>query len=325
MSVQTSLMLPDPGVKLGKGDKPTCVDLFAGAGGFSLGVQQGGYDVVAAVETDKNCCATLRANRERHFPRMEIIQEDIRSVTGDGILKRVGIEPGDLDLVIGGPPCQGFSTVNAKRSLDDPRSKLMHEFVRLVGEMMPRTFVFENVPGILDFKGFMELIMESLEVHGYIVRCLMMDAASYGVPQRRRRIICQGQRVDLRQLPIYAPPTHFAPEALELPSKDAMFTQAQIALAIFEMFLKNGHPKEDVHDLYWNEKLGIQMRRSNAGFQVEAAIGYLVGRGIQEADVTNDDFSLNNQNEDETGDEYEDECAIDCTGELRGNRGCAGI
>lgn len=141
----------------------TCIDLFAGAGGFSLGVSQAGFNVVAAVEMSKATCQTLRANKEKCFPNMLIIEKDIRDLSGAELLDMVGMKRGELSMLIGSPPCQSFSFANMRnRSLDDPRSKLMFEYIRMVKELQPKVFYIENVPGLFAFKDFFYSLMQSL-------------------------------------------------------------------------------------------------------------------------------------------------------------------
>ena len=252
--------------------KPKAIDLFAGAGGFSEGVKQGGFDVVVAVEIDKWAAETYRLNHKNTV----MIEEDIQKITPNRLLKTANIKKGELALLFGGPPCQGFSTISKTRSLNDPRSKLMNEFIRMTRGLKPKVFYIENVPGLLAYKDFFNLLMEKLEKCGYTVRCLMMDACSYGVPQHRKRIFLQGIRKDLKHLPRFPKPTHFSPEALKANKK--MFSQSSIAL---ECFANNGFAKEEVRDLYWNKTLGIQMNRKTAGFVFDYAIGKLLGDGIK--------------------------------------------
>jgi len=189
--------------------KLKAIELFAGAGGMALGLQQAGISVVGIVEMDRSCLSTLVANKEKAFPDAEIIDAGVSKVTGESLLRRIGMEKGQIDLLSGGPPCQGFSFANIKRSIDDPRSKLMWHFVRLVGEIKPRYFIIENVPGLLSFKDFFVTLLESLEGKDYTVRFNMLNALSYGVPQRRIRVFIHGARNDLKILPVYPPPTHF--------------------------------------------------------------------------------------------------------------------
>jgi DNA (cytosine-5)-methyltransferase 1 len=254
----------------------TGVDLFAGAGGFSIGMEEAGIKVVAAVEFDHNACETLRINQPRYHKDMLIVEADIKTVSGPELLSKVGLKVGELDILFGGPPCQGFSLSNKNRSINDPRSKLMYEFVRMTREMQPRVIYVENVPGCFAFKDFFFLLMETYENCGYVTRCLMMDAAGYGVPQRRKRIFIQGMREDLKIVPTFPPPTNFAPEQLKV-KKDGLLQPAEVAI---ECFAVNGFPKEEIKDLWWNESLGIQMNRKTAGNRVDEAINNLIAQKV---------------------------------------------
>lgn len=256
-----------------KDKRPTGVDLFAGAGGFSLGMRRAGFKILVAVENDKWAAQTYRAN----LKGIIVIEEDIRGLTARKLLEIAKIRKGELTLLFGGPPCQGYSLMSSNRSLDNPNSKLMNEFVRMVKGIEPRGFYIENVPGLFAFKDFFILLMECLENCGYTTRCLMMDACSYGVPQRRKRIFIQGTRKDLDILPVFPSPTHFDPEQLKI-KDNQMFQPAVVAV---KCFAKNGFSKEEVKDLYWNTKLHIQMNRKTAVNVWEYAIGELIGEGLK--------------------------------------------
>ena len=256
--------------------KPTCIDLFAGAGGFSLGVSQAGFDVVAAVEIDKGACDTLQANKPKCFPNMLIIEKDIRELSGAELLDMVGMKRGELFLLIGSPPCQSFSFANTKnRSIDDPRSKLMFEFIRMVDELQPKAFYIENVPGLFTFKDFFYSLMQLLEECGYVVRFLMMDACSYGVPQHRKRIFIQGTRNDTDWLPTFPEPQNFDPEALK--AKILNLSRASIAKKCFQV---NGFTKEEIKEVWWNTKLWIQMKKKTAAEKVDQAINECLVDGM---------------------------------------------
>lgn len=251
------------------------IDLFAGAGGFSLGMQQAGFDVVAAVEIEQAACDTLRANKPTSFPNMDIIQSDIMELTGADILARVGLEKGELDMLFGGPPCQGFSSVNRRtRSLDNPKSKLVFEFIRMVNEISPTMFMIENVPGLLGFKEFFILLLEALEDCGYVVRFNKMDACSYGVPQHRKRIFIMGVREDCGYLLPFAPPENFSPDMLTHEPGNTFFDKADIAI---KCFAYNGFSKEEVHDVYWNTKLHIMMNKKTASDVYNRAVDCCIG------------------------------------------------
>lgn len=254
------------------------IDLFAGAGGFSCGMQMAGIDVVAAVELEKYACDTLRMNAPNFFPNMQVIQADIQTLTGKEILDKVGLAIGELDILFGGPPCQGFSFLNtSSRGPDNPKSKLMWEFIRMVGEMQPRMFMIENVPGLLSFKDFFISLLESLEQCGYVVRFNMLDAVSYGVPQHRRRVLIMGTRSDTGKLPVFPPPQNFAPEMLT-GKEGTFFPRADVAV---ECFAKNGFSKEEMRDVWWNTKLWILMNKKTAEEIFDKAIHNLTIKAIE--------------------------------------------
>ena len=185
--------------------RPIGIDLFAGAGGLSLGFEQAGFDVVAAAEIDPVHCAVHKFN----FPRCAILPNSVSDLTGAKIRKAAGIGLRTVDVVFGGAPCQGFSLIG-HRVLDDPRNALVREFVRLVGELRASYFVFENVKGLTvgRHRRFLEELIEEFETIGYQVQLpwKVLDAADYGVPQHRDRLILFGARKGL-VLPTYPAPT----------------------------------------------------------------------------------------------------------------------
>lgn len=189
---------------------------------------------------------------------------------GERLMRIAGVKKRELDFLFGGPPCQGYTTVNVNRSVDDPRSKLMFEFVRMIREIKPKVFVIENVPGLVGFKDFFIMLLDVLEKCGYKVRFILMDACSYGVPQHRRRVLIQGVRNDLGYLPTFEPPTHFD----DPKNYEGMFPPSAVAVKCFS---KNGFSKEEVRDVYWNHKLWILMNKKTAADVVEKAINELIG------------------------------------------------
>ena len=185
--------------------RPIGIDLFAGAGGLSLGFEQAGFDVAAAVEIDPVHCAVLEYN----FPNCRTICASVTDVSGDEIRARAGLQGKDIDVVFGGPPCQGFSMIG-KRTLDDPRNSLVFHFVRLIRELQPKYCVFENVKGLtlgLHTKFLTELI-EELQGAGYSVLLphRVLNAADYGVPQDRQRLFLLAARSGMK-LPSYPEPS----------------------------------------------------------------------------------------------------------------------
>jgi DNA (cytosine-5)-methyltransferase 1 len=182
-------------------DRPIAVDLFAGAGGMSLGFEQAGFDVLAAVEIDPIHACT----HEFNFPSCTVLCKSVAETTGDEIRIQSAIGDRDIDVVFGGPPCQGFSLMG-KRHLDDPRNTLIFHFLRLVSELKPKFFVMENVPGMAigQHQQFLEQIISNFKKIGYQIEenYQILNAANYGVPQKRRRLFLLGARPEYR-LPKY--------------------------------------------------------------------------------------------------------------------------
>ena len=182
------------------------VDLFAGAGGLSLGFQQAGFAVLAAVEHDPIHCAT----HEFNFPRCSVICRSVADIDGDYIRSHSAIGDAEIAVVVGGAPCQGFSLIG-KRALDDPRNGLVGQFVRLVDELRPRFFVFENVKGLTigRHRRLLQEIIDDFRDLGYSVRepFRVLNALHYGVPQSRERLFLIGAKKGVR-LPAYPKPTH---------------------------------------------------------------------------------------------------------------------
>ncbi|WP_445680068.1 DNA cytosine methyltransferase [Radicibacter daui] len=160
---------------------------------MSLGFEQAGFDVVAAVEIDPVHAAIHKFN----FPDCEVIARSITSLTGDEIRSLAGIDDRDIDVVFGGAPCQGFSMIG-QRALDDPRNSLVLDFVRIVDQLKAKTFVFENVKGLTvgKHRKFLVELIEAFEARGYRVRreWKVLNAADHGVPQDRKRFILLGAR-----------------------------------------------------------------------------------------------------------------------------------
>lgn len=184
--------------------RPIAVDLFAGAGGLSLGFEQAGFDIMASVEIDPIHCSAHKYN----FPMCQTICRSVVDVTGEYVREVSGIGEKEIDVVIGGAPCQGFSLIG-KRALDDDRNKLVYHYVRLVLELKPKYFIFENVKGLTvgKHKQFLVEIMDAFKDGGYDVVSdyKVLNAADYGVPQDRRRLFLMGGRKGIT-LPSYPEP-----------------------------------------------------------------------------------------------------------------------
>lgn len=172
------------------------MDLFAGAGGLSEGFRQAGFRVVAGSDLDPDACATYRVN----FPEAETICGDIRERE---VRQQVTEAGRDVDVLVGGPPCQAFSQVrNHSRIIDDPRNSLYREFVAILSELQPAAFLMENVPGMAQM-GVLQQVIEDLSLGtSYEVNPQVLDAADFGVPQTRKRLIFIGVRRDLGVSPL---------------------------------------------------------------------------------------------------------------------------
>jgi len=185
--------------------RPVGIDLFAGAGGLSLGFEQAGFDVVAAVEVDPVHCAVHKFN----FPKTAVIPRSVEGLSAKRIREAAGIGDAEVDCVFGGAPCQGFSLIG-HRVLDDPRNKLVLEFVRIVSELNARTFVFENVKGLTvgKHKTFLKELVAAFDAVGYDVRLpwKVLNAGNFGTPQFRERLILFGCRKG-EKMPEYPVPS----------------------------------------------------------------------------------------------------------------------
>lgn len=173
---------------------PTVISTFAGGGGSSLGYSMAGFRELLAVECDQNAVDTFRLN----FPDVPVYHGDITKLSVEECLKLANIKPGELDILDGSPPCQGFSTAG-KRDMGDDRNQLFREYVRLLRGLKPKVFVMENVSGMV--KGKMKLIfaeiLRELKASGYKVSARLLNAKYFHVPQSRERMIFIGVREDL--------------------------------------------------------------------------------------------------------------------------------
>ena len=192
------------GLQARNGKRPIAIDLFAGCGGLSLGFEQAGFDIVAALEIDPIHAAV----HEYNFPYSTTICADIRNVNGGDIRRLCDIGNRDVDVVFGGAPCQGFSMIG-KRALDDPRNQLIQHYLRIVADIRPKYCVLENVKGLTVGKHaqfLSELIEELRKIHyKVLLPYRVLNAADYGVPQNRERLFLMAARED-QKLPSYPQP-----------------------------------------------------------------------------------------------------------------------
>jgi len=182
--------------------QPTAVDLFCGAGGLTLGLMRAGFRVVAAADKWTPAAKSYRLNFPDHaFLELDLSDPELEKRS----LDRLGVVPGKVDLVAGGPPCQGFSIQRIGPDMD-PRNHLVLRFGEIVARLRARMFLMENVPGLVGKRGrhLVAAFTESMELAGYHVASAILDAADYDVPQRRRRVVICGWRSD--DLPAFSLP-----------------------------------------------------------------------------------------------------------------------
>lgn len=184
------------------------IDLFSGVGGLSYGFAHNPhFNIIAANEI---LPAMAKAYSLNH-PSVKMYPFDIALLTAQQLKEDLGLSKGDIDIVVGGPPCQAYSTVG-KRLIDDPRGQLFQQYYRVLKELDPKLFVFENVRGLLSMqKGeLLETIIQLFESLGYRVQYKLLDAVDYGAPQFRKRVIIVGSK--LKKEFHYPEPTHYNPE-----------------------------------------------------------------------------------------------------------------
>ncbi|MCB2413470.1 DNA cytosine methyltransferase [Demequina sp. TTPB684] len=187
----------------------TSIDLFAGAGGLSQGLKEAGFRGVYANELVPRYAETYKLNH----PEVWVDSRDIRSVDAHAVRTELGLAEGELDLIAGGPPCQGFSINAPVRSGDDDRNHLFRQYLRFVEEFRPRAVVIENVPGLVSFEGgaTLDAILASLRDLGYGADVQILYAPHHGVPQTRWRTVVVGLRGSTDDAVVFPDPTRDAP------------------------------------------------------------------------------------------------------------------
>lgn len=184
---------------------PVFIDLFAGAGGLSIGLEQAGFKLIAATDWDHWSCETLRENH----PNIIVKEGDISEIKLEDFSNEIGIT--EIDLIVGGPPCQGFSQLG-KKEKNDPRNQLWRQYMRFVAHFSPKMFLMENVPQLLSSDEFTQ-IKEAAENLGYTVAAKVLHAVDYGVPQKRKRAIIIGSKIGNPEHPVE---THVDPIKVSL-------------------------------------------------------------------------------------------------------------
>lgn len=177
------------------------ISIFSGAGGMDIGVRQAGFEIEACVELDSNCCNTLRENINRGSYTTRVFEGDIRNYDPLWIMNQLNINPGEIDLLFGGPPCQAFSQIGKQLSLEDDRGVLLYQVIRYAKAIQPHAIMMEQVKGLLTAKdlkgvsgGVFRSFIEELDALGYVPKWKVMMAADYGVAQLRQRVILVATR-----------------------------------------------------------------------------------------------------------------------------------
>jgi len=197
------------------------VDLFCGAGGLSLGFTQEGF-VTSLANDIEECCVDTYAHNHPETPRDHIVLGDIKKVV-DGIEELLRYK--EVDVVVGGPPCQGFSMANRQRLIDDPRNQLYRNFVEVVKKVNPPFFVMENVKGMLSVA---EQVIEDFAAIGYNTRAEILNAKDFGVPQNRERLIYIGNRIGVDNKEIFKKIHEYSLTLPETTLKDALLGLRQL-------------------------------------------------------------------------------------------------
>ncbi len=176
-------------------DNYKCIELFAGAGGLALGLEQAGFTHIGLVEKDNDASQTLKLNR----PQWNVLCEDIVEIAEQDLEQLFGIKCGELALLSGGAPCQSFSTAGKKLGIEDTRGTMFYYYALFLEKLKPKMFLFENVKGLLTHHKHQtfEIIQNVFKDAGYSIQYQILDAWDYGVPQIRKRLIVVGIRNDI--------------------------------------------------------------------------------------------------------------------------------
>lgn len=177
--------------------KRKCIELFAGAGGLALGLEQAGFEEIGLIEFDKSACETLKINR----PKWNVLEEDIIEVSKRDLLKEFKLKIGELDLLSGGYPCQSFSYAGKKLGLEDVRGTMFYYYAEFIKQLRPKMFLAENVKGLTTHDGgkTIQTMVEVFEDLDYSVQWKVLNAWDYGVAEKRQRVVIIGVRNDLKE------------------------------------------------------------------------------------------------------------------------------
>jgi len=230
-----------------KQKKPTVVSLFAGCGGLDLGFKQAGFDIIWANDFFPDAVETYEKNIGKH-----IVLGDITKIDSSEI-------PDNFDILLGGFPCQGFSIANKNRSMEDNRNFLYREMLRIIKDKKPKMFLAENVKGLLSMEGgkIIEMIVNDFKKLGYDVDYKLLNAADFGVPQNRQRVIIIGNRIGIKNT--FPKETHGKGLKKPVTVKEAVEHLADLQLSYNKQNYKgkvtqNHIARTNVHDTFWGRK-----------------------------------------------------------------------
>jgi DNA (cytosine-5)-methyltransferase 1 len=226
-------------------EKPKVISLFSGAGGMDLGFKQAGFDIVFANDFDKDACETYKLNIDDN-----ILHCDISTIKNDDI-------PKNIDVLIGGFPCQGFSIANKNRNIDDIRNSLYKEMIRFITVSNPKIIIAENVKGILSLGGgiIFKQIKKDLEDLNYKVDHFLINTAHYGVPQQRERVIIMANKINIQNS--FPQPTHSNHNAITTEQVIGELSKIEITNNVINLNGKkihNHYASTNVHDKFWGRK-----------------------------------------------------------------------
>ena len=237
----------------------TAISLFSGAGGLDLGAEAAGFATCAAVESSDVARRTMLANAPRHFPRISetAVLSDVLLVEPKELLGRAQMRRGEVDLLVGGPPCTPFSKsgywLEYKRAGADPKASLLDEYVRLLAGIQPRAFVMENVYGLAyrnQNRAVLNRFLAGVRQAGYAVEYCILLAADFGVPQLRQRMFCVGMRSDILDIPpdfwrfTWPAPTHSGPHETRTGWDESLPTHVTTGQALHGLEHNPNEPEE---------------------------------------------------------------------------------
>ncbi|MEG6549874.1 DNA cytosine methyltransferase [Desulfocurvibacter africanus] len=237
-----------------KHSRPTAVDLFAGAGGFSLAARKQDIKVLAAIENNSAACDTYQANLiNNQFDAPVLFRKSIEDLSPVDFIAAARISSGTVDILMGGPPCQGFSTHRIKDSgVGDPRNALLLQYFMYLQALRPRCFIVENVPGMLwpRHEDYIKNFYEHARMAGYdVLEPVVLNAKSYGVPQNRKRVFIVGFLGSIPAGLQWPPfPTHYSPSSSEVLKQ--RLPGWRTAAEVFALSLPDGDP----NNIHMNHK-----------------------------------------------------------------------